>query len=115
MLSSAGIEYWDTVSIQELLPTDLKMPTLCANYLIKEEDILDVWFDSGVSHYAVLEANPELGFPADMYLEGKDQHRGWFQSSLLTSVVIEEQAPYEDNPDPWIYRGSARAKRCPNL
>jgi len=55
----------------------------------KEYNILDVWFDSGVSHQAVLRANKELGYPADMYLEGKDQHRGWFQSSLLTSVALE--------------------------
>lgn len=58
--------------------------------LRKETDILDVWFDSGVSHYAVLKQNPELAYPADMYLEGKDQHRGWFQSSLLTSMILEE-------------------------
>ena len=58
--------------------------------LEKKHDILDVWFDSGVSHYAVLKQNPELAYPADMYLEGKDQHRGWFQSSLLTSMIIEE-------------------------
>jgi len=58
--------------------------------LRKETDILDVWFDSGVSHYAVLKQNPDLAYPADMYLEGKDQHRGWFQSSLLTSMILEE-------------------------
>ncbi len=58
--------------------------------LRKETDILDVWFDSGISHYAVLKQNPALQYPADMYLEGKDQHRGWFQSSLLTSMIIEE-------------------------
>ena len=51
-----------------------------------------MWFDSGVSHYAVLEQNPHLAFPADMYCEGVDQHRGWFQSSLLTSMVIENKA-----------------------
>ncbi len=57
-------------------------------------DILDVWFDSGVSHHCVLDQYPELSRPADLYLEGSDQHRGWFQSSLLTSVAMHGQAPY---------------------
>jgi isoleucyl-tRNA synthetase len=60
----------------------------------KENDILDVWFDSGCSHIAVLKARPELTWPADVYLEGHDQHRGWFQSSLLVGVGIEGGAPY---------------------
>lgn len=60
----------------------------------KEMDILDVWFDSGVSHAAVLEGSPNLRWPADLYLEGSDQHRGWFQSSLITSVITRERAPY---------------------
>ncbi|ADW18535.1 Isoleucyl-tRNA synthetase [Desulfobulbus propionicus DSM 2032] len=61
----------------------------------KESDILDVWFDSGVSHAAVVEQRPELRWPADLYLEGSDQHRGWFQSSLLTSVGTRGRAPYQ--------------------
>jgi len=61
----------------------------------KENDILDVWFESGVSHFAVLRNRPELSWPADLYLEGSDQHRGWFQSSLLTSVGAENKPPYE--------------------
>ncbi|MGD9948341.1 MAG: class I tRNA ligase family protein, partial [Desulfobulbus sp.] len=61
----------------------------------KESDILDVWFDSGTSHAAVMEARPELHSPADLYLEGSDQHRGWFQSSLLTSVGTRGRAPYK--------------------
>ena len=61
----------------------------------KESDILDVWFDSGTSHAAVLEERPELRSPADLYLEGSDQHRGWFQSSLLTSVGTRGRAPYK--------------------
>ena len=60
----------------------------------KVTDILDVWFDSGVTHATVLENDERLVFPADLYLEGSDQHRGWFQSSLLTSVGINNQAPY---------------------
>jgi isoleucyl-tRNA synthetase len=56
---------------------------------------MDVWFDSGVSHRAVLETRPELQWPADLYLEGSDQHRGWFQTSLLTSVATKGKAPYK--------------------
>ncbi len=64
---------------------------------VKERDVLDVWFDSGVSHEAVLKSGvwPELGWPADLYVEGHDQHRGWFQSSLLTGVALEGRAPYD--------------------
>ncbi len=88
-----GIEYWDTVSTAELLPAGFGCGNCKATEFEKEQDILDVWFDSGVSHYAVLKGNKELAFPADMYAEGKDQHRGWFQSSLLTAQVIEDQPP----------------------
>ena len=56
---------------------------------------MDVWFDSGSTHAAVLETNPQLSWPADMYLEGSDQHRGWFQSSLLTAVATKGSAPYK--------------------
>lgn len=92
-VAKEGVEYWDRVTIRELIPVNQCCFVCKQNTLIKETDILDVWFDSGVSHYAVLEKFDQLRFPADMYLEGKDQHRGWFQSSLLTALVIEEQAP----------------------
>jgi isoleucyl-tRNA synthetase len=59
-----------------------------------EQDILDVWFDSGVSHQAVLEKDPALGFPSDLYLEGSDQHRGWFQTSLITATALRKKAPF---------------------
>lgn len=88
-----GIEYWDTVSVEELMPKDLVCPQTGSRNFAKERDILDVWFESGVSHYAVLFNKPTQAFPADMYLEGKDQHRAWFQSSLLTSLVLEDKAP----------------------
>jgi len=88
-----GIEYWDNVTVQELVPAGFKCPRCSGTEFKKETDILDVWFESGISHYAVLCKNKELGFPADLYLEGKDQHRGWFQSSLLTALVIEGVAP----------------------
>ena len=62
---------------------------------VRRNDTLDVWIDSGVSHEAVLRGHPELQFPADLYLEATDQHRGWFQSSLMTSVALNEKAPYK--------------------
>ena len=75
-VAKKGIEYWDDATVQELLPKDFKCPDCGSNQFKKEYDILDVWFESGVSHYAVLYNNPMQAFPADMYLEGKDQHRG---------------------------------------
>ncbi len=89
-----GADAWFFRSPAELLPRGAKC-TKCENKEFeKEMDILDVWFDSGVSHAAVLRQRKELSWPADMYLEGSDQHRGWFQSSLLTSVGTTDQAPY---------------------
>jgi len=88
-----GIEYWDTADISSLLPQELLCSKQGNHEFVKEFDILDVWFESGVSHYAVLYGNKELSFPADLYLEGKDQHRAWFQSALLTALVLEGQAP----------------------
>ena len=87
-----GIEFWNHVAINELVDKDFKCPKCNSVEFEKEEDILDVWFDSGISHYAVLYENPILAFPADIYLEGRDQARGWFQSSLLTSLVLEKEA-----------------------
>lgn len=95
-VAQKGIEYWDDATVEELLPSKYECPNCKHNTFKKENDILDVWFDSGVSHYAVLSQNPALAFPANMYLEGKDQHRGWFQSSLLTSVVLEDKAPMRE-------------------
>jgi isoleucyl-tRNA synthetase len=88
-----GIEYWDEVATSELSKKLPACPSCQGVQWRKEFDILDVWFDAGISHYAVLLQNKELAFPADMYLEGKDQHRGWFQSSLLTSMAIEGVSP----------------------
>ncbi len=88
-----GVEYWDTVQVTDLVPAGFACAQCGSTQFKKEKDILDVWFDAGVSHYAVLKQNPMLDFPADMYLEGKDQHRGWFQSSLLTALVLEGLAP----------------------
>ncbi len=88
---------WTKYSTQELLPEGFKCPKCSSQNLRKENDIMDVWFDSGVTHYAVVDARKdELGeTPVELYLEGSDQHRGWFQSSLLTSVAIKDRAPYK--------------------
>jgi isoleucyl-tRNA synthetase len=87
-VEARGIEAWFELKPEELLGAE------AANY-DKSSDTLDVWFDSGVTHACVLERRPELQFPADLYLEGSDQHRGWFQSSLLTSVAMRGTAPYK--------------------
>lgn len=83
-----GIDAWFDLDLSDLLGEEAK-------HYQKVTDTLDVWFDSGVTHFAVLDALEQLSFPADLYLEGSDQHRGWFQSSLLTSLAIKEQAPYK--------------------
>jgi isoleucyl-tRNA synthetase len=89
-------DIWFDWSAEKLLPPGTKCPKCGAASFDKENDILDVWFDSGVSHAAVLETNPALSSPADMYLEGSDQHRGWFHSSLLESVGTRGVAPYKN-------------------
>ena len=89
-----GADFWFDSSPEELLPEG----TVCqcgGKEFSKENDILDVWFDSGVSHVAVVEKNPELNWPADLYLEGSDQHRGWFHSSLLESIGTRGKEPYK--------------------
>ena len=90
-----GADLWFSEDANSLLPPDTCCPRCKAREFDKEDDILDVWFDSGVSYAAVLEKNENLSYPADMYLEGSDQHRGWFHSSLLTSVETRNQAPYK--------------------
>ena len=92
-IEQRGIEYWWEVSLAELLPDGLRCNSCQSSSFVKEHDILDVWFDAGLSHLLVLFNNPEQAYPADAYLEGRDQARGWFQSSLLTSMVLEKKAP----------------------
>jgi isoleucyl-tRNA synthetase len=95
IFEAEGADAWYARPVEELVPAGTKCPHCgSGGPFTKETDILDVWFDSGVSHAAVLEQNRRLSWPADMYLEGSDQHRGWFQSSLLTSVGTRGQAPY---------------------
>ncbi|MDF2940312.1 MAG: isoleucine-tRNA ligase [Gammaproteobacteria bacterium] len=88
-VEAGGVEAWFESTIEDYLGADAK------DYLMSR-DTLDVWFDSGASNQCVLEQNKALQFPADLYLEGSDQHRGWFQTSLLTSLACTEQAPYKE-------------------
>ena len=90
-----GSDAWWAHSAEELLPEGTVCPKCGGKHFHKETDIMDVWFDSGSTHMAVARKRPELCWPVDMYLEGSDQHRGWFQSSLLTSVAVTGKAPYK--------------------
>ncbi len=92
---ATGSDIWFEKDIAELLPAGTRCPACGHDQFTKETDILDVWFDSGVSHAAVCEYREELSSPTDMYLEGSDQHRGWFHSSLLESVGTRDRAPYK--------------------
>jgi isoleucyl-tRNA synthetase len=89
-----GADAWYKHSPADLLPKGATCPKCGGKEFRKEMDILDVWFESGASWLAVLEQEPELQFPADLYTEGGDQHRGWFQSSLLNAVGLRDTAPY---------------------
>ena len=96
LAETEGATVWFEKDVKEFLPDGLKCGKCGASEFTKEEDILDVWFDSGVSHQAVLESRSELKSPADLYLEGSDQHRGWFQASLITSMGINGEAPFKN-------------------
>jgi isoleucyl-tRNA synthetase len=96
LFSEHGSDIWYDWDAAAFLPEGTVCPSCGKDDFDKETDILDVWFDSGVSHAAVLELRPNLGSPADMYLEGSDQHRGWFHSSLLASVGTRGRAPYKN-------------------
>ena len=87
---------WYERPIEEFLPAGLKCPACGGASFERERDILDVWFDSGSSHEAVLARSPELGWPADLYVEGSDQHRGWFQSSLMVALATRGRPPYRE-------------------
>jgi isoleucyl-tRNA synthetase len=94
-----GADAWFTRELGELVPAGTRCPKCPPDKgtrLKKGEDIVDVWFESGVSWAAVCEADPQLGVPVDLYLEGSDQHRGWFHSALLTAVGVRGAAPYKD-------------------
>lgn len=90
-----GADAWYEMDERDLMPDGYVCPECGGTHFKKETDIMDVWFDSGVSHAAVCAERDYLKFPADLYLEGADQYRGWFQSSLLTSVATTGLAPYK--------------------
>ncbi len=94
IFETEGADAWFKRPVEELVPPGLTCTECGSTTFRRETDILDVWFDSGCSWAAVVEKRPELG-RADMYLEGSDQHRGWFHSALLTRVAVAERAPYD--------------------
>jgi isoleucyl-tRNA synthetase len=87
---------WYERPIEEFIPSGLACPSCGGTTFERERDILDVWFDSGSSHEAVLARSADLGWPSDMYLEGSDQHRGWFQSSLLVALATRGRPPFRE-------------------
>ena len=89
-----GADAWYDRPVEDFLPSGLACPSCSGTAFEKEMNILDVWFDSGSSHEAVLSVRPELTWPSDIYLEGSDQHRGWFQSSLLLGLGTRGRPPY---------------------
>ena len=95
LFAEHGADVWLEKPAADFLPAGTTCAACGGTAFRKETDILDVWFDSGVSHAAVLEARETLHWPADLYLEGSDQHRGWFHSSLLTAVGTRGKAPYK--------------------
>ena len=112
LFAENGSNIWYEKSAQELLPEGFVCPECGGKTFTTETDTLDGWFDSGSSHFAVMENNPEQRWPADMYLEGADQYRGWFQSSLLTAVgsTGNAQAPYKTVlTHGWVVDGEGKA------
>lgn len=108
MFRAESSDSWYIKDPAEFIPAEVKCECGCGKFR-KEMDIFDVWFDSGCSHAAVLKERPELSWPADMYLEGCDQYRGWFQSSLLTSVATTGRAPYKAVcTHGWVVDGQGR-------
>ncbi|PIQ26791.1 isoleucine--tRNA ligase [bacterium (Candidatus Blackallbacteria) CG17_big_fil_post_rev_8_21_14_2_50_48_46] len=94
LVETEGSDIWWKKEAHELLPSGYRYKDFAQQEFRKETDIMDVWFDSGSSHTSVLKVEPELQYPADLYLEGSDQHRGWFQSSLLTAIAAHGTPPY---------------------
>ena len=109
LFAREGSDAWFRYTAEEILPPEFACPACGKSGFRKEKDIMDVWFDSGSSHEAVLEARAELGWPADLYLEGSDQFRGWFQSSLLTAVATRGVPPYRSVLcHGWVVDGEGR-------
>ncbi len=110
MFGEHGSDVWFSKDAKELLPEGFKCPHCASDReFYKEKDIMDVWFDSGSSHTAVCAQRPYLKYPVDVYLEGADQFRGWFQSSLLTSIAYKGVAPYKTViSHGWVVDGEGR-------
>lgn len=94
LFTKNGSNAWYEISASEILGESYACPHCGGKTFTKEKDTLDGWFDSGSTHAAVCSVRPELHYPADIYLEGADQYRGWFQSSMLTSIAVNGKAPY---------------------
>jgi len=95
LVEKDGADIWFINKEEDLMPKGTTCRKCGGSSFRKETDIIDVWFDSGVSHQAVLKNNKSLDYPCELYLEGSDQHRGWFQSALITAMCIDEMAPYK--------------------
>ncbi len=109
LFAREGSDAWFAREAAEILPAHVVCPGCGHGTFRKETDIMDVWFDSGSTHAAVLETHPDLVSPADLYLEGSDQYRGWFQSSLLTSVATRGRAPYRATlTHGWVVDGEGK-------
>lgn len=109
LFGKEGSNAWYKYTAEEILPIDTKCPHCSGTSWRKEKDTMDVWFDSGSSHAAVLEKREDHHWPADLYLEGSDQFRGWFQSSLLTGVATRGSAPYKAVVScGWVVDGQGR-------
>ncbi|MEE0970552.1 MAG: class I tRNA ligase family protein, partial [Clostridia bacterium] len=111
LFANCGSNAWYEKSAEDILPVGYKCPHCKGTHFIKETDTLDGWFDSGSTHFSVLENKDGIKWPADMYLEGADQYRGWFQSSLLTAVGAKGQgAPFKTVlTHGWVVDGEGRA------
>lgn len=111
LFGEKGSNAWFDMEAAELLPEGFVCPKCGKAHFVKETDTLDCWFDSGSTHFGVLENNENVSWPADLYLEGADQYRGWFQSSLLTAVAAKgEGAPYKQIlTHGWVVDGEGKA------
>ena len=109
IFAKEGSDSWYIRDAKDFLPQGVKCAKCGGTEFDKEKDIMDVWFDSGVSHAAVCDSRSYLRWPADLYLEGADQYRGWFQSSLLTSIAWRGKAPYRAVvTHGWVVDGEGR-------
>ena len=114
LFAEKGSNIWFDAAANEILPAGYKCPHCGGTHFTKETDTLDGWFDSGSTHSAVLDEFPGLRSPADVYLEGGDQYRGWFQSSMLTSIAEKGVAPYKQIiTNGWTMDGEGRLCTSP--